>query len=225
MAEPRLIPGAHWQAAAGGHPPEEAWERLACGELSEYERTTLLDHVVGCAECTRTWRALAEIERGARKFDPGMPRPGLALPAARGPRAGRWGLGGALAAAAAAALIVWVGVRPQPSVPPAQPPGETFRSGPEQPVQPVLRAPLGAVAAPQAFTWEPVPEAVSYRLELLDADGEIVWSAATAETSAAWPSTLPRSPGRYYWRVVAELERGGSTASPLEDFDVLAGPR
>jgi hypothetical protein len=225
MAEPQLYPGAHWQAAAGGHPPEEAWERLACGELSEHERRSLLDHVVDCAECTRIWRALVALERGARRFDPGVPKPGLATPRRPAPRAWTWGLGGALAAAAAAALIVWAGVRPQLPEPPRQPAGETFRSGPEAPARPVLRAPLGAVAAPQTFTWDPVPEAVSYRVELLDADGEIVWSTPTAETSAAWPSTLPHSPGRFYWRVVAELERGGSTASALEDFDVLDGPR
>lgn len=225
MAEPRLAPGTHWQTAAGDHPPEEAWERLALGELSEGERRSLVDHVVDCAECTRIWRALAEIELGARRFDPGVPEPGLALPARPGPRAWRWGLGGALAAAAAAALIVWAGVRPQPPAPPEPPAGETFRSGPEEPARPALRAPLGEVAAPDAFTWEAMPEAVSYRLELLDADGEIVWTIATAETSAAWPLDLPRSPGRYYWRVVAELERGSSAASPLGDFDVLADSR
>jgi hypothetical protein len=223
MAEPQLYPGAHWQAAAGGHPPEEAWERLACGELSEHERRSLLDHVVDCAECTRIWRALVALERGARRFDPGVPKPGLATPRRPAPRAWTWGLGGALAAAAAA-LTLWIGVRP-PAPPPAEPAGETFRSGPAEPARPVLRAPLGAVDVPGAFAWEPVEGAVNYRIELLDAGGEIVWTAATEETSVAWPATLPGSPGRYYWRVVAELERGGSTASALEDFDLLDGPR
>jgi hypothetical protein len=224
MAEPKLEPGAQWQSGGGAHPPEEAWERLALGELSERDRLSLVDHVVDCAECTRIWRALAEVERGARRFDPGVPRAGAAPSARPGPRAWRWGLGGAVAAAAAAALVVWIGVGPQAPEPQRQPAGETFRAGTEAPARPLLWAPLGEVAAPGAFTWEAVPEAVSYRLELLDADGEIIWSAATAETSTAWPATLPRSPGRYYWRVVAELELGGSSASPLEDFDVIDDP-
>jgi hypothetical protein len=223
MAEPTLVPGPHWQTAAGGHPDEQAWERLACGELTDELRRSLLDHVVDCAECTRVYRALAELERGARRFDPGVPRPGLARWARRGRLVWRWGLGGAVAAAAAAVLAVWIGVRP-PAPEPAPSPPEALRSGSAAAGPgPVLLAPLGAVTAPPELAWEPVAGAQRYRLELLDAEGEIVWTATTAGTSVPWPAAVPRRPGRYYWRVIAELERGGTVASALEDFDV-AGP-
>ncbi len=219
MAEPPLLPGPAWQTSAGEHPSAEAWEHLACGELAAAERRRLLDHVAGCTECTRIYRALGILERGARAFDPGVPRRGLALPARPGPVAWRWGAAAALAAAAAA-VVLWIGVRPPaPAVPPA---AGVVRSGPAAAV-PVLRSPLGTVAGPVAFAWEAVPGAVRYRLELLDADGEVLGAVVTGGTGAAWPAAVPARPGRYYWRVVADLERGGTAASPLADFE-LTGP-
>jgi hypothetical protein len=221
-----LTPGAHWQATHDEHPTEDAWEQLACGELSGPERMALLDHVLECSECTILYRELVTFEHDARSFDPGIPAAGGLLADAPVPRAwrwGRWGLGGALAAAAALVLFIGVrpqliGVRPQPTGTP--PSGETLRSDRHLAETPVPLAPLGIVAPPESFTWEPVPGAVRYRLELLDAAGEIVGSAATAETRVTWPGERPRLPGRYYWRVVAELERGGTSSSELEDFEI-----
>jgi hypothetical protein len=115
-------------------------------------------------------------------------------------------------------MAVWLGGRP----PAPSATGEALRSGSSPPSAAALRAPLGEVAAPVSFVWDPAPGAASYRFELLDEDGEAVASAVTRATAAPWPADLPQRPGRYYWRVIAELGRGGTVASPLAAFDLVA---
>jgi TolA-binding protein len=53
-----------------GHPDEDTWVRLACGELDEPERERLASHVVQCAECATIYRGLAELRREAVSLDP-----------------------------------------------------------------------------------------------------------------------------------------------------------
>src|SRR5205807_10417408 len=61
--------------AISEHPSEADWERLLCGELGDDERERVQAHVVRCAECVRGQKALEEVSRQARAFDPDVPRP------------------------------------------------------------------------------------------------------------------------------------------------------
>ena len=203
--------------AAGGedHPLPEDWERMACGELTSSEREELIDHVLDCAECAEIYRSLLELERGAREIDPGVPVSGLTLEPGGMRPVLVWG-GGLVAAAVAAAVLIWA----IPSFRAASaPPGEALRQASEV-ERPVLVSPLGAVGAPDALVWRALTGAVSYRLEMLDALGEPIWSTTTEQTSVPWPAEVPAPRGVFYWRIVVELERGGSVVSELESFDV-----
>jgi hypothetical protein len=61
-------------AAAGPHPDEETWVRLASGQLSGSEQARLVDHVLSCAECQAVYRAVSHVRQGASSFDPAAPR-------------------------------------------------------------------------------------------------------------------------------------------------------
>jgi hypothetical protein len=69
-----------------------------------------------------------------------------------------------------------------------------------------LVAPVTDVAPADArhFVWHPVPEAVRYAFELVDADGTLVYQTTTADTTVALPATVPlRAAVDYRWLVRA----------------------
>ena len=59
------------ESPASAHVSDDAWERLATGSMSHVDRQAVIEHIVGCASCTTIYRALGELEAGARQFDPG----------------------------------------------------------------------------------------------------------------------------------------------------------
>ena len=209
------------------HLDEEVWERLANDEMGAPEREAALGHILGCAECSRVYRAVLSVRREAHTFDPGAPAPRVR--SSRFPAPRRGGLLTGLAAAAAV-LLAFLVVRPHFLQEPAAPGGagpDTLRSA-RVVGEPVPLGPLGRLqAAPSAFWWEPVDGARGYRVELLDGDGETLWrSPETVEPRLPWPDGVVRSPGRYYWRVLAvPAGGGGEVASPLVVFDITSSPR
>ena len=220
MADDRVLREAY-AAVAGGSPPhldEEAWERLACGELGADERERALGHVARCAECGRILRALTRLDREARAVDPTVPGV-LSVPPGAPTRRRGWFWGG-LAAAAAAVVAVGLLARPL-ATPPAGLDAEV-RSG-AQSDRPVPVAPRGTQAkAPEAFSWERRSGVRGYRVELLDEAGETLWrSEQVGGARLSWPESVPAAPGGYHWRVVAVLEeRGETVASPLVSFQI-----
>lgn len=213
-APDRLLASAYARHAdrASGHPDEEAWVRLAARELPPDETRALADHLARCSECGQIYRALADLEQGARAFDPAVP--------ARPHTAQRWNvlaLGGGLAAAAA---VAWVMVRPLP-LPASPPPASTEVRGGAVAAVPVR--PLGALAArPAVFEWRPAAGARAYRVQLLDAQGDTIWSSAeVTATTVTLPGDVVLRPGRHYWQVLAVPSGGGQmSASPMADFDL-----
>lgn len=192
-------------AHPGPHPGEDDWVRLASGAMDEGARAAAVDHVIRCAECAAVYRGLVDLEEGARAFDASVPR---ALGASRlglGQTA-RWGTWAAVAAAAAVAFTV---LQPRRSATPdgtsdrtAAVPGLALRSAATRPV-PV--EPMGAVARwPERLRWSAAEGAHAYRVRILDADGEIVWtSPLVASTETAWPAEVAPRPGRMHWQVIA----------------------
>jgi hypothetical protein len=66
-----------------------------------------------------------------------------------------------------------------------------------------------AADAPARFVWRAVPGASAYRLELLDADGTVVYSTRTADSSAVLPPNVTlRRGAEYRWWVKAETPGG-----------------
>lgn len=201
------------------HADEETWVRLAAAEMPEGEREALLDHVVRCEECTRIYRGLRMLAAEARSFDASVP---ALEPAPQPVIRPRWLAAGALGAVAAA--VVFLLVRPAISpnaVAPAHLPSSDLRSAGVS--APVPLGPLGQLAhRPGAFSWRPMPEARTYRVRLLDAQGEVVWtSPEVAEPSAELPAAVPLARGRHYWQVLAHPASGGEPiASPVADFEL-----
>jgi len=201
------------------HPDEQAWVQLASAEMPAGEREAALDHVVRCEECTRIYRGLRMLATEARLFDSGVP---AFEPGARPVTPSRWLAGGALGVLAAA--VVFVLVRPPTSplaVAPAPMANSDVRSAGAS--APVPLRPLGQVAdRPGSFHWRPVPEARAYRVVLLDAQGEVVWtSPEVVEPSAELPTAVPLASGRHYWQVLAHSGSGSEPiASPLVAFEL-----
>lgn len=135
----------------------------------------------------------------------------------RAPASGRLKSVAAITAAAAMVAAAWLGVRPAPqeadrerATPVTQPDGGVR-----------LVAPLGPLNrdAPIAFTWRGVAGAVEYRLTLLDARGNVLWSNATIDTAATLPIeiSLVRGPA-YYWFVDVLQSDGSSATSGSREF-------
>ncbi|NOZ94201.1 MAG: hypothetical protein GXP47_05600 [Acidobacteria bacterium] len=215
------------EPAGTDHLSDEQWERLACDEGDRVEREPVLEHVLSCPQCSQVYRGVLAVRRQAHTFDPGAPAPARET---KRPRMWRGLLAGLVAAAAVVAVILVI--RPQLGTSPTIPSGNesmSLRSG-ESVASPLVVSPRGELSAPPAgFSWQAVPGARGYVVELLGEDGEPVWTSDELKTaSTPWPSTVPAAKGRYYWRVLAIPRNGGEpVASDLESFDVdvSASPR
>jgi len=196
----------------GPHPTEDDWVRLAGGELDEGARSALVDHVVRCSDCAAVYRSLVDLEEGARAFDATLPRSLGAARLALGQTA-RWGTWTAIAAAAAVVFAIAQPRRalaPAPSAAPAPSTGLELRGSSRRP-EPT--EPVGAVARwPEQLRWSASDGARAYRVRILDAQGDVIWtSPLVAATAVAWPVEVAPRPGRLYWQVIA-LPEGGREA-------------
>ncbi len=191
------------------HPDHATWERLATGELAAGDRAACLSHIVGCARCARTWRALRFIAREAASFDPDVPAEAAAetpidedvtsqpvVPARRQTRLRpALLLGGGIALAAAVALLIWM-------------PGTEHRGG-ETVDHGALRGGDGArveLLAPAPgeldLGWRAFPGAEHYVVEVFTRDGRPAWRRdAVTTTTLRVESGL--APGAYRWQVEA----------------------
>jgi len=69
------------------------------------------------------------------------------------------------------------------------------------------------------FRWREVAGAISYEIQLVTADGDVLWHGRTTETSVELPATVPIAPGQevYAW-VRAHLLDGGTLMSDPVGF-------
>jgi hypothetical protein len=192
----------------GPHPTEDDWVRLAGSPVDEGERSAAVAHVVRCSECAAVYRGLVDLEEGARAFDATLPRRLGAAGLGLGQTA-RWGTWAAVAAAAAVAFAIAPSRRAPTPVPPAAT-GLELRGGSPRPE---LAEPLGAVVRwPERLRWTAVGGARAYRVRILGAEGDLIWtSPLVTTTEIAWPAEIAARPGRLYWQVIA-LPQGGREA-------------
>jgi hypothetical protein len=165
------------------------------GEGPEAERLDVLDRALRCAACRREMALLHAVS--------GSAAPARALPSA-------WRRFAPVALAATLLLAVGIVARTQWR----QPDDTTRDVGSDLPA---LIAPAASAVADTGlvtFVWRPVPGALRYTLEILSANGGILFTGATADTVlVARMDTLAR--GEQRWWVQARMDDGTSHHSVI----------
>lgn len=182
-----------------GCPTPEALGAVVLRSGSDADRLVTLDHVMQCADC----RAEFELLRAVHAGRPRTRRP----------------LWQPLAAAAVVLFLVGFGVwRVRHG---AERPGP-FR-GESVALSLVAPHPGETLYALPIFVWHSIPNAVTYRVEVVDGNGELVFETTTADTTASVPHTLALSAGvPYRWWVRAQTRAGVTIVSSLIPFQIHA---
>ena len=169
----------------------------------EATRLAILDRVMASETGRREFELLRAAAAAARGVRP--------APAA----ARRWVIPLLAAAALALVAVTLTLTRRDPE--------PRFRGGNGEAV--ALSAPWDGAEVPGSagtrFAWRPVPRATRYRVEVLDPDRTVMFTAETADTEAVTDRALPA--GAYLWRVEALLRDGSLRQSPVRRLTVPAG--
>jgi hypothetical protein len=198
-------------------PPDDSWA-AAVGELPFERVRALVDHGARCAQCAEAWRILAEVRQAAAEQAADAPPP-VHPPAPRhAPRRRpplRFLLPLALPALAAA-VGVWLALRPPP---PRPPPVERGNGGA------TVRAESPGVqpARDAVLRWSEVPGAASYNVTVLTPDLTVVHQAlgVSARELRLPEAVTRRAPGgALLWNVDAVLPDGRTVASPTFDLQL-----
>ena len=169
------------------------------GESTEAERRTVQYHLLDCANCRQD-----VAEATALTADP-RPR--------------RWAAIAIPAAAAAAALFLMLPGQGGP------PNGVTVR-GPGSEGVPQFAVVTPADGAPViadslVFVWRSEGPGAHYVLTVTDESGDVVWTAATADTLLVPPRAVGFASGRrYYWYVDALLDEARSSTTGIREFTI-----
>ena len=162
-------------------PEPEAIFALVRREGSEETRLATLDHVMSCADCRAEFDLVRSIQLAGADAGAAA-RPGR-----------RWMA--PLALAASVLLAVLVGRYALPGAPER----EVVRSG-EKDRLTLLAPPTDVITgSPILFAWHPIEGAGRYRLEVMNAGGEVVLEAETADTAIVLQSAADLEPGEYQW--------------------------
>ncbi len=133
-----------------------------------------------------------------------------------------------LAGALAAALVLGLGLSFYVSDREPHPISGNIGTGTVRSGSVRLIGPSGNLAQPpDAFRWEAYPGAKSYRVEVMEVDGTVLWSTQTAENFAAPTPELKQKmhPGKaLQWKVIALDASGNAIASSSQEkFQVKIG--
>jgi hypothetical protein len=166
-------------------PDPEAILALVRREGSEETRLATLDHVMSCADCRSEFDLVRSIELAGAEAG-AIARPGR-----------RWMAPLALAASVLLAVVIGRYALP------GGPESDVVRSG-EKDRLTLLAPPTEATTgSPILFAWHPIEGAGRYRLEVMNAGGEVVLEAETADTAIVLQSAADLEPGEYQWWVGA----------------------
>jgi hypothetical protein len=187
-------------------PDEVTLAAFVDGRLPESARSRVQGHLADCGLCVEH---VAAVLLSRETATPEVPAPLLARARelAESPTDGapafawRWS---AVSAAAGltlvAAVLVWqVSTAPTPETSPAQ-----VRSNSGQLMPPEVLSPEeGSVVGrePMDFRWRAVAGAIYYEIQLVTAEGDVLWQGRTEETGAQLPGTVRIAPGQevYVW--------------------------
>jgi hypothetical protein len=227
---------------AGSCPGPHAIGAYAEGQLAGREREALEGHLARCGRCTADLAALGR-ELAGLEADPEVavpawareraralvdaPVPARLEPAALEPAGLVARAVAALRAASyypvAAAVSVVLIVLLQ--IPAASPPGLAVR-GDDGATLPsiVLATPVDGgelESGTRMLTWEPVPQAGTYVVTVVDGTGAILWTGSSVEPWIHCPAAVPLvAGGSYAWWVETLLESGVTIDSPVHHFTV-----
>lgn len=139
--------------------------------------------------------------------------------AGRGPAAPWWRRTMApLAIAASLLLVVVVGRQYRPGADEAR-----VTRGAEEGIALALPAVEATPADARRFAWHPVPAATRYAFELVDADGNLLYQASTADTTVVLPATVPLRPAvDYRWLVRATDAAATPVATAVRRLSIQA---
>ena len=207
-----------------GHLEPSTWEQLACDELPRVQEQAAFEHIEGCEDCATTWAALRDMRSAAEAFDPYFQTPAATVSRFRAPRQYiPLAMAAMLTAALGLTLFQRIGPGAETAPGSTSPAHEVLRATDRagSSMQPTPEVPAeGAVADVTLFSWQGAPAADHHAVDLLDGDGALLWqSGRLTDPSAAWPTEVEKTPGTYYWRVLA-FENGQSTASDLVRFEL-----
>lgn len=222
----RLLRTKGWPGRnrAGRCPDEVTLAAFVDGGLQEGARSRVQDHLANCGLCLEQV-AVALVSRESPPPEVPARLLARARELAESPTSGtlapawRWSM---ITAAAGLVLVatmqLWhVRTAPAPQISPAE-----VRSAPGRLEVPEILSPLESsiVGREQVdFRWRVVPGAVSYKVELMTAEGDVLWQDWTEETVAQLPATVPITPGQeaYVW-VRAHLLDGSTVKSDPVGF-------
>lgn len=176
------------------------------GAISNEETARVEAHLATCDECRREVIEVSRDLKELKRFSP-------------------WYVAGPVTAAAAIAAILFLG--PKISGPDSRP----VLRGTDTEAQ-LATTPRFQVVAPVdgtallgdevVFVWRSAAPDASYRLTLTEADGQVVWSTTTSDTTVAVPTPETLLPDRiYFWYVDALLADGQSTTTGVKQFSTL----
>jgi len=169
----------------------------------EAKRLETLDHVMGCPACRPELDLLRSLEEASAET-------------AEAP-AKRWGWVPSLALAAA--LVLGIGAALKLS---GKDDGAVERGGGDAVTLVAPPAEIEA-GAPVTFSWQPVPGASRYQLELLDEKGALVFAKTTEATSAILDDAIRLAPGATYrWWVRAAVGSAEPRASSMRSLRLRA---
>lgn len=191
------------------------------GRVSAAERTRLESHFAGCRHCVGQIGVLARL--GLEQEAPAPVPPGLLGAALAEPRRERSRIGPSrwVAAALAASLVAVLGsalwTRGQT---PADAPG--VRSSVTAPLALEVLQPEedGVLPRPDAeIRWTEIAAALSYRVRVTTAEGDLLWQGEAKEPRLRVPRELALEEGRLYFVWVhAHLPDGKTLRSPAAGF-------
>ena len=170
--------------------PVETVQALAAGSYAGADRLELLDRLLAHPVTARELRFFGELAAQA--------------PPERSRRMLPWALAATLLLSAGAATL-WTLTRPPVDLVRGESEGFAL-------IEPAQDASVGPGSR---FVWQRASGAQSYRLELVDGEGNLAFSAVTEDTMAVLPDSLATLPtGDYLARVHATLGDGTTRRSP-----------
>jgi len=183
--ELRAIYGSVMTSSARGRhspcPEPEAILALIRREGPEETRLATLDHVMSCADCRSEFDLVRSIELAGAEAGAAA-RPGR-----------RWLAPLALAASVLLAVVIGRYALPR------APERDVVRSGAEERLTLLAPPPDATTGSPLLFAWHPIAGAGRYRLEVMNAAGEVVLEAETVDTAIVLQSAADLAAGEYQW--------------------------